>query len=196
MEGQVKNFTFTDEQIIKKNNGYYQFARNGMMFGVSDTDNLTDEEQQLYQDLMIYIKNNPDKVTVEQPYVPTVLTLDEVKANKIAEINKTYEQYAKQAQIDTPDSEVITWDIQKTEAEAWQKDNTVATPFIDMLALGRNVDRVYLLGKVLEKTQAYQNYIGYLTGMRQGCEDRVKIATTTAEVQAVVFVLPDSLSLG
>ncbi len=176
------------KKIKKLNNGFYQFEKDGLMYGVGPHELNNDDDNALYEEIQAYALAHPDEVNIEQPYVPT---LEEVKANKLAAINSTYEQLAKQAQIDTPDSEVLTWDIQKAEAEAWEKDNSTPTPFIDGLALGRGVDRVELILKVLEKVKAYSTFMSMLTGIRQGCEDKIKTANTIDDVTSVVFKLPD-----
>lgn len=113
--------------------------------------------------------------------------LNLAKAAKLQEINIIYEQKASAVKIDTPDSEVLTWDIQKNEAEKWQADYDAATPFIDGLALARGIDRNELLQKVINKVKVYNEYMAALTGERQRYEDSLKAAATIDEVEAVVW---------
>lgn len=122
----------------------------------------------------------------EEPQQPEP-TINELRAAKIQSINDTYEQQARLVRVDVPENEVLTWDIQKLEAEAWQINPEVTTPFINALAEARQIDRAILLEKVLEKVTAYRNYIGGLTGTRQRLEDLVNAATTKEELEAIVW---------
>lgn len=114
--------------------------------------------------------------------------LDNAKKEKIVELNRTYEDKASNVKLDTPADEVLTWNIQKTEAEAFALDDTATTPFIDGLASARQVDRVFLINKILEKTRAYNDYMAYLTGTRQFYEDQIKMAQTIIDVEAVQWL--------
>ncbi len=152
----------------------------------------TENENALLAEIEAYTLTHPDEVEYEQAYVPT---LTEVKANKMAELNATYEVYATQAKADTPESEVLTWDIQKTECEAWYADNSAPTPFIDKLALGRGIDRLVMIEKIYAKLVQYREFTGVLTGILQGYKDMLEVATTVEEVEAIAFVIPNTFSL-
>lgn len=121
------------------------------------------------------------------PPAPTPPTLEQAKATKLLEINSIYEDRAQLVRIGVPENEVLTWDIQKLEAEAWQINSAASTPLIDELARSREMDRVVLLGKVLEKVTAYRVYIGGLTGVRQRLEDLISVATTVEQVEAITW---------
>jgi hypothetical protein len=114
--------------------------------------------------------------------------LPEAKAAKLSEINGAYDMRANAVRVDTPDNEVLTWDIQRDEWLKWSADNTVATPFIDGLAQFRGVDRMDLMAKVGQKVMAFQSYMAMLTGKRQGYEDAIAAAETTVEVAGVVWI--------
>lgn len=116
-----------------------------------------------------------------------VQSIEEAKLNKLQEINQAYSKQAELIRNDTPENEVLSWDIQKTEAQAWQKDNQAETPFVDLLAINRGVERDWLINKILEKATAYNHYIASLTGYRQKLEDEIKAATSVAEVEAIVW---------
>lgn len=111
--------------------------------------------------------------------------LTELKEIKKAEINAIYEQKASLVKIDTPESEISTWYIQESEALEWDKDNTKLTPFIDGLASARQMNRLELLGKVLNKVKTFKSYMSELTGKRQYLEDLIKVATTKEELDNI-----------
>lgn len=113
--------------------------------------------------------------------------LEPLKKLKLENINYEYNYRAELPKVGTPQVEVETWDIQKSEAEAWEKDNNSSTPFIDKLAESREMDRELLISKVLEKTIAYRDYIGTLTGIRQKLEDRIKAANNIDDLNLITW---------
>ena len=88
-----------------------------------------------------------------------------------------YEQSIAQLTAGTPESEKSTWSKQEAEARAYTTDNTASTPLIDGIATARGVDRVYLIGKIIEKADAYTIAIAQLTGVRQAKEDQLMAGT-------------------
>ncbi len=130
------------------------------------------------------------------------LTLEEAQQTKLEEINAAYTQAVAVTKIGVPTDEIYTWDIQKLEAEAWQKDNTAPTPFIDGLAAGRGMERELLLEKVLAKVTTYRALTSALTGKRQGLEDAIFAITqqedeteAVARVQAIVWSEGEEIAL-
>lgn len=114
--------------------------------------------------------------------------LDISKNNKLNQINLIYQKKSKIVKNDTPTDEVLTWDIQKNEAEAFEKDEASATPFIDGIASARKIDRIFLLNKVLEKTKIFNDYMAVLTGTRQFYEDQIKSAQSIKEVEEIIWI--------
>ncbi|MDD3452553.1 hypothetical protein [Sulfurimonas sp.] len=98
---------------------------------------------------------------------------DEIYAIKIKNINREYETAIAQLIQGTPESEKNTWSKQEAEARAYIADHTASTPLIDGIATARGVDRVYLIGKIIEKADAYTVAIAQLTGARQAKEDQL-----------------------
>lgn len=119
--------------------------------------------------------------------IMTEKTLDEVKLDKIYEINAIYEQKSETIKIDTPESEVLTWDIQKNEVEGYMKDNSFPTPFIDNLALSRQINKSELVHKIITKVVAFNTYMAKITGQRQFYEDKIKAAVNKSEVESIVW---------
>lgn len=123
--------------------------------------------------------------TITLKWVVVEPTLEEAQAAKLSELITTFDTMASAAEAGTPNGEVLTWDIQKIEAEQWSADNTADTPFLDKLAIARNIDRVALIEKVLEKVAIYRDYMATLTGTRQKYEDMVDAAVSVAEINKI-----------
>lgn len=121
-------------------------------------------------------------------------TLEEAKAEKLAEINTTY-SVATSALVESyPETELLTFDKQEAEARAWLSDNTVSTPLIDMLAAGRQMDKAELVDRIIAKASTFTLAAGYLTGQRQHYEDILSAAGTLEEVEDIepVYTLPET----
>ena len=115
-------------------------------------------------------------------------TLDELKAAKLAEVNNAYDVATSAIVYTYPETELLTFDKQEKEARLWDADNTVATPFLDGLALARGIDKSELVRRVIAKSDAFQTAVATLTGLRQRYEDQLSMATTAEEVAAIVPV--------
>lgn len=129
---------------------------------------------------LMVINNKLEFIKVEK-------SLDEKKEDKLLEINFIYEQKACAIKFNTPESEILTWDIQKMEAESYIKDNSSETPFIDGLAFARKMERIELINKILAKVAIFNSYMANLTGQRMFYEDRIKKATSSLEVSSIVW---------
>jgi hypothetical protein len=119
-------------------------------------------------------------------------TLEQVRAQKLFEVNVAFENAAAQMTASYPPSERLTWPIQEAEATAWQSSKLAATPFIDALAKARGIAREDLLQRALAKATAWRAAAAQLVGTRQRLEEEVLMAPheeALAEV-APVYELP------
>ena len=131
------------------------------------------------------------------PVGPELLTLEELKSSKLADINAAYDT-ATSALVSTyPQTELLTFDKQEAEARAWEADNAAETPLVDMLAAGRQMDKTELVSRIIAKADAFALAAGYLTGQRQRYEDMLAAAQTAEDVAAIVpeYILPQGISL-
>ncbi|DAB40809.1 MAG TPA: hypothetical protein CFH81_00435 [Sulfurovum sp. UBA12169] len=103
------------------------------------------------------------------------MSTEEIYTKNIKKINREYESAIAQLTAGVPDSEKGTWSKQEAEARAYVANNTVSTPLIDGIATARGVDKVYLIGKIIEKADAYTIAIAQLTGERQAKEDQLNM---------------------
>lgn len=116
------------------------------------------------------------------PYVPT---LEEAKNTKLAEINATCDRILNAATATYPASEVLTFDQQTKEAEAYQADNTASVQLLSALAISRNIPLPELVKRVLAKHDAFSALSGTVIGQRQALEDVLDTLTTVEAVQAL-----------
>ncbi|VVO24262.1 hypothetical protein [Pseudomonas fluorescens] len=68
----------------------------------------------------------------------------------------------------------------------------MCTPWIDIAAASRGLERDEYLARTLAKVTAFANVSAYLTGRRQGIDDQLRAATTAEElaVVAIDYTLP------
>lgn len=161
-----------------------------------DDDTVPDEVRrqfaELWADVDAYAEAHPEMVTEEQPYVPPVPTLDEVKAAKLSEINAAADRALATLTATYPDRELATFDKQESEARAYAADATASTPLLSALAQARGIPLDELVRRVLAKADAFAVASGSIIGQRQALEDRLDVCTTVEEVQsiAVNIVMP------
>ena len=161
-----------------------------------DDDTVPDEVRrqfaELWADVDAYAEAHPEMVTEEQPYVPPVPTLEEVKTAKLSEINAAADRAIATLTATYPDRELATFDKQESEARAYAADATASTPLLSALAQARGIPLDELVRRVLAKADAFAVASGSIIGQRQALEDRLDVCTTVEEVQsiAVNIVMP------
>ncbi|WP_304049103.1 hypothetical protein [Desulfovibrio piger] len=124
----------------------------------------------------------PDGATTERPEKP----FSQIKIDKLGEINALYQQAIATLTPTYPDDERLTFDKQEQEARAWMADKSASTPFIDALAVGRQMDKAELVKRIILKADAFALASGSLTGQRQRYEDMLDVAETADAVAAIV----------
>ena len=113
----------------------------------------------------------------ETPTEKTPLTLAELKAQKISEINFAFEQSMSQVKAGYPQDEILTWSKQESEARAYLADNTADTPLLDSYVVVKSVPKNLLSQAIVAKADAYATICGGLVGKRQYLEDVINNAT-------------------
>lgn len=111
--------------------------------------------------------------------------LEEVRADKLTEINSACDAILNAATATYPETEVLTFDQQLIEAQAYMADDTAAVPLLSALASARGIELADLVQRVIAKSNAFTQLSGYIIGQRQALEDRLDACTTTAEVEAI-----------
>ena len=180
--------------IYRKETGAYVIGKFCVPHPDDDTvpDEVRRQFAELWADVDAYAEAHPEMVTEEQPYVPPVPTLEEVKAAKLSEINAAADRAIATLTATYPDRELATFDKQESEARAYAADATASTPLLSALAHARGIPLDELVRRVLAKADAFAVASGSIIGQRQALEDRLDVCTTVEEVQsiAVNIVMP------
>lgn len=178
--GQIIHRTADDSYVITKNGMPYHVYPYAAEFA---------EE---WDAVFTYAEAHPEMVTEEQPYVPPVPTLDEVKAAKLSEINAAADKAIASLTAAYPDREISTFDKQESEARAYAANPTASTPLLSALAQARGIELSELVQRVIAKADILAMASGSIIGQRQALEDRLDTCTTVEDVQAITvnIVMP------
>ncbi len=114
-----------------------------------------------------------------------VLTLPQVKNNKILELNRYCDIALEFIKSGYPRSEIDSWAKQEIEARKFIEDSSYDPQLLRSIAGARAVDLEELALKVVIKADLFANIAGSIIGHRQRQEDRVKLAATVEEVNAI-----------
>lgn len=134
-------------------------------------------EIELYQSE--YIEYSEDSFEFDSNYTYKIENNEVVKTERndnsylLNKANADFEAAVSDLTSFTPTSEISTWTKQESEARAYLLDSNASTPFIDAICLAREVDKSYLVGKIIEKADAYATAVGTLTGVRQKLEKEI-----------------------
>ncbi len=118
--------------------------------------------------------------------------VEHAKAQKLAEINEQCDAMLGGLTKSYPGSELLTFDQQKAEAEAYLADNTTHCPLLAPLAAARGIELEDLCTRVIAKATAFSAASGAIIGQRQKFEDLLGACTTIDQVAAieVSYALP------
>lgn len=119
--------------------------------------------------------------------VPSGKTLEELKSEKVAEINNKCQQALFAIVLPYPPQETLTWPNQYAEAQAFTADNTAQTPMLSAIATESGQTVPALAAYVLLKAATYNAAAGTAVGRRQLLTAKVQAAATADEVAAVVW---------
>lgn len=84
--------------------------------------------------------------------------------------------------------EIPSYPFQVQEAEAFAKDASTPTPFIDALFLSSNIPgetKEILVSKILTKSAEYKEFYGEALGKYRNLMYRISVATTVEELKAI-----------
>lgn len=128
------------------------------------------------EEIYVYLDTNEEvaeELVAQAKTEQSALIQSGTYESALKNINDWYEGEVAKLTKGAPNTEISTWDKQEREARAYVADNSASTPFIDNLVLARGVTKEYLVGKIIEKADAYAIAVGALTGERQRREDEL-----------------------
>ena len=134
-------------------------------------------EIELYQSE--YIEYSEDSFEFDSNYTYKIENNEVVKTERndnsylLSKANADFEAAISSLTSSVPTSEISTWTKQEQEARAYLLDSNASTPFIDAICSARDCDKSYLVGKIIEKADAYAIAVGTLTGIRQKLEKEI-----------------------
>ena len=113
-------------------------------------------------------------------------TLDEVKAEKLAEINAACDRILSDAASTYPETEILTFDQQTAEAKAYlASGHAEDVPLLFAMAQERGLPLDELAKRVIAKHQAFSLLSGTVIGQRQALEDRLNACTTREAIRSL-----------
>lgn len=120
--------------------------------------------------------------------------IENAKALKLAEINVEYERVMARVTATYPQSEMLTFDKQEQEARAYLADSAASVPLLSALSISRGLDMPELVRRVISKADAFAAVSGTIVGQMQALEDRLMLAETVADVDAiaVLYTMPEA----
>lgn len=124
-------------------------------------------------------------VTAEQK---AALALSEARNCAYAKNNTGYSEITAAVTKNYPELEKDTWPTQNYEVKQWLANPEAPTPWVNIAAAARGIDRIDYLNRSHAKAQQFEAVSAHLTGLRQKYEDAIKAAVTIAEIEAVEIV--------
>ena len=121
------------------------------------------------------LKNPPKELAVEK--MKKAQELKQWAAQQTAVFTDEYTQ-----------AEIASWDLQESEAKAYQSDPQASVPFIEGMATQRGITVDDLANRIITNSAAYKTLGSEVFGKRQKYFDQIEAATTLAEVEAVKFL--------
>lgn len=158
-------------------------------------DDITPEEIQAgTQAVKEYCLENNELELLKQ-YLPLVLSgeelLTEMKAIKLIEINKAYENAILKVQTEyIPQSEMLSFETQERESLAYKNSNyqdTSLCPFMQAISTSRGMDLRTLCDKAIEKATLYRQASGALIGKRQCLQDRIELVQSLEDLNLITW---------
>lgn len=158
-------------------------------------DDITPEEIQAgTQAVKEYCLANNELELLKQ-YLPLVLSdaelLTELKALKLIEINKAYENAILKVQTEyIPQTEMLSFETQERESLAYKNSNyqdTSLCPFMQVISTARGMDLRTLCDKAIEKATLYRQASGALIGKRQGLQDRIELVQSLEDLNLIAW---------
>lgn len=127
------------------------------------------------------------------PVGPELLTLEELKAAKLAQINEGCQSALAALTATYPTAELLTFDRQEAEARSLLADTSSQAPFLTSLATARGISVTDLAHKVIVKADLFSAASAFAIGQRQRYEDLLEDAKTKEAVAAIqpVYTLPE-----
>lgn len=104
-------------------------------------------------------------------------------AKKKAAISGAAEMEISAIKSGYPESEVLSWSKQETEARAYLANNAAAVPLLDAMSGARAMSKAELAARIVAKSDAFAVLSGAVIGKRQKLEDQIDALGNNATQQ-------------
>lgn len=131
-----------------------------------------------------YLKRTLESYGLKVGY--ELMSLDEARAEKLAEINAACDAALASLTATYPERELFSFERQEREARALIAGDASDTAHIAAIAKGRGIPVEDLAQKIVAKADAFSVASGTLIGHRQALETQVEEAATKEDMAAVV----------
>jgi hypothetical protein len=152
-----------------------------------------DVDKTKYNSYDIGIEYQESETDIKKVFVYTP-NMERAKQSKLSEINRACDDILSSAVSTYPETEVLTFDQQTSEATTYlQTKNPEDAPLLVSLASGRGITLDDLVQRVVAKHTSFSILSGYIIGQRQALEDRLDTCEIIEDVEEIVvdIKLPD-----
>lgn len=109
-------------------------------------------------------------------------TLDEARIAKLLEINNGYESVMDYIQAGYPDSEILSWERQATQANELIINPNANALFVRTLATTKGIELEEMCRRIFANASSWEPIAAMLTAQRQLMEEAVLGADTVEEI--------------
>lgn len=127
------------------------------------------------------------QISDEEAKAALPLTFADVKAAKLSEINAECDRQIESIRSTYPETEIMSWYRQETEARALAADPAALTPLVDGIAIERGQTREELAYLIIAKSNSFASLTAPIFGTRQVLEKQIEAATTVEQVNEIVW---------
>lgn len=114
-------------------------------------------------------------------------SLKQLRDQQLALVNAGFERAVLELTAAYPATERLTWPVQQAEAQAWSKDSSADTPYLDGIAVARGIPLEEMRQKTLAQVRSFLQVTQQLIGVRQGLRDQIDAAVSKEAVKAIVW---------
>ncbi len=126
--------------------------------------------------------------TFTAPPAPTAAqVLATAQANQILLINKACQEALAAVITSYPELEVLSWDQQLSEAEAYTANSSASTPLLSAISTASGKTVAALSASIITENTTYKASVGAIIGKRQNLTAQINAATSVPAVQAIVW---------
>ncbi len=126
-----------------------------------------------------------EKTRLEIANVPNIPTLEDLRIEKITEINKGYSAVMAYIQAGYPPEEILSWERQASQARELLANPEAEAIFVRVLASQKNISVNEMRDRILRNATNWEPIAALLTAQRQILEEATLTAQNTEQIAGV-----------